>query len=406
MRHAPGLLSLVEGLAPGTATFADLSARCLGAWPGSVAAAVRELRGNGRVSAADARRLGWSAGRRSRHGGPWHDARLPLPHPLDHDWRFTCASADALLRMVSAARPKGGKLLLVCSPTIAFRVKLMSVPWQVTLLAREGDPVTSAISRELGSGVEILDLDGDVESIGADAAIVDPPWYDDVAVPLMATAAAGTREGGLLLSCYPDELTGASQAEWIHPRMLSRILSGIVPIEGRPARVRYETPLFEVNALRKLGLPGTHPRWRTGRVLASLREGRVRRATLAAAEGWSELQIADAFGMETAVDPGVMPADNDVVASVSRAHPVRGTARWWTSGNRVGAAGSEGNAYMDTGVDAGRLHPLGTLLANERTEAVARVRWFGSPSALAPGQDRYLLARLPVPRIYVAPPSS
>ena len=321
MTHEAILLRLVERLSPQARSFADLSAWCMGAWPGAIAEALYELGRLGRLARSDRLRLLGSARRQAGRGLPRHDARLPLPHPLDQDWRFTSGSTDALLAVAARLSPAGRRLLLVCAPTVAFRAALLTPRWRVTVLARMSDPVVAALSKELGPKVDVVDVEDGADGLEADVAIADPPWYDDIAFPLLGAATAGLRRGGMLLCCYPDALTGAGRAASLTPDGLRQADPALAPLPSFTMRVRYETPLFEANALRALGLPGHHPRWRTGRVLAARKVRLCGSRDGVPLPSWTEVTLGD-LGRLSAADAGAAArAHYSVVSSVSRMHP-------------------------------------------------------------------------------------
>lgn len=168
------LTDLVARLAPGCDTFARLSARCGGAWPGDVADVLRQA-GTHRIARSDARRLLASAAAPGAVSRPRQDPRLPLPHPLDHDWRFTTAASDALLAAVREHAPQARKILFVCAPTAALRAAERAPGFEILLAGRPGDPVAEAVVRAARGAITFHDLDGDMASIRADAAVLDPP---------------------------------------------------------------------------------------------------------------------------------------------------------------------------------------------------------------------------------------
>ena len=387
------LTDLVARLAPGCDTFAALSARCGGAWPGEVAHILRQA-GSHTIARSDTRRLLASAASPGAVSRPRQDPRLPLPHPLDHDWRFTTATSDALLATVRKHAPQARKILFVCAPTAALRAAERAPGLEVVLAGRAGDPVVEAVVRAARGAITFHDLAGDMASVRADAAVLDPPWYDDIALPLLARTAAGLKAAGLLLACHPDRLTGAADAGTFDDLRQSGArfgLSGIVTLLGR---VRYETPLFEARALAALDLAGYHPRWRTGRVFVGSRSpGPVPYLPLAA-DAWTEKPIQESRTDGYRVPIGDLGCFGCVVPSVSRQHSARRDCLAWTSGNR--ALGSRllrddppGSALTDTAAIIGiEIAEAGALLDwGPRHWHSERTGWAGdhaSPSVARP----------------------
>lgn len=149
---------------------------------------------------------------------------------------------------------------------------------------------------------------------------------------MVATAASGTAIDGEVWIAGPDALTGLSSA----PK-LAHLDSDPSPFGMRHAEVsgllRYETPPFEMLALRRNGILNVPPTWRTGRLYRGARLDKLPITAAAPAEGWVE------HGTERAriwSRPRPSGTKFEVTESLglSRLDPERAQAALWTSGHR------------------------------------------------------------------------
>src|ERR1700722_7525975 len=147
-----------------TSSFPYLTTRCRGAYPMAIVEMLTHLSAKSQFERR-AKVLLRDARKRARHK-PLTDAALPLPHPLDHEWRFTRLSAEWLLSRATEKLNRG-TLLLVCTPTILRLLCRSPRPFRVVFASRPDDPVTITL-RKLIEDVEFVDIRGDLKNIGAD----------------------------------------------------------------------------------------------------------------------------------------------------------------------------------------------------------------------------------------------
>ncbi len=219
---------------------------------------------------------------------PACDPELPVPHPLDADWRFSIRSAKQILEQVCRFLQPGDPILLVATPTLARVASILKLPFKFVFASRMLDPVTLEL-RRLCPGFEFVDIEGDLATAGAKASIIDPPWYDEVALPMIRKALRGTLIGGQVYVCVPDVFTACSSAPILTDvRELGALFATHCEIE--PLIVRYETPYFELNALRAARLTNVHPQWRTAQLVrlsaVATRDDAVPTETL-----WTEISL-------------------------------------------------------------------------------------------------------------------
>lgn len=305
--------------------FAALCQCCDGAWPG----AIREVLDI--IGSPGARRLLESS--RASGGRVMCDRRLPLPHLLDADWRFTRDGAEAVLDALLRASDRD--LLLIGMPSVALVAGDRGVSSRITIASRPDDPVDDALRSALPTA-RFLDLRC-LPSGAFGAAALDPPWYDDVAGPLIAAARRAVAPKGTVLICAPDRFTLPSSARAFDDLLSHPEVSGF-STSATTARIRYATPFFELRTLEAIGITNVSPTWRTGTLIACKvgPENSVGAPTPQCDSEWSEARVGRVRLWIRRRETG---ADDDAVfrtvESISRTHPSRGIAQVWTSGNSV-----------------------------------------------------------------------
>jgi hypothetical protein len=355
-----------------TDSFSSLTASCDGAFPARIADVLLHL--SPKMATASER---LSEAARSHSLRPFSDPRLPLPHPLDFEWRFSNLSIDELLRRLNIIAGPRGKLLFVCTPAVALRAFDMNNPRPLTYASRLDDPVTAKLKEVCGERMEFVEVRNDLSTVGAAAALVDPPWYDDIALPLVTQALRGLEEGGGLLIAIPDRLTGCSSAP-----MLTSIAADAKPFGMERAQIlvgklRYETPFFELSTLRHLGLRSVHPQWRTGRTVF----GRRTRTPIPYHRfpvdgGWRE--VGDSSWRmrlrrrDNKQPPGSGTIPLHVRGSVSRAATRAHVEECWTVGNRVACASVAATSALTIWRTWRRRGPPNRAVGKERISTTSR----------------------------------
>jgi hypothetical protein len=280
------------------------------------------------------------------------DEILPLPHPLDYEWRF-----DPQTRMVLAQRCEQlagahGPIALLGTPTLA--PALRGHAGEVLLLdANARLMMTLASACQLGT-IQWAATDLAIFSAPlawqhrAAVVICDPPWYPEGFATFLCAAALLVRPGGAVLVSVPDVLTRPTVAAELEDlRDLARQLRFTTDAVD-PCAVRYRTPFFEYRALRAAGVGVIPLDWRAGTlwqltstdIAPPMPSGR-RRAS-AACQMVAEITV-DGVRLRILRDHPVLPGvlafhpvvPGDTLPTVSRRHPARGSATLWTSGNTV-----------------------------------------------------------------------
>lgn len=258
---------------------------------------------------------------------------LPLPHPLDSEFRFDGPSAKILATALVESTRDGDEILLIGVPSVAVEIAAMSVDRKIRFLGPD-NCVTNAIRSAFGNGHLLLD-----QGPGgtAAAALLDPPWYRDPMAELILVCASGCAEGALIKLVLPPIGTrpevSADRTSFIE----LADAAGLTPT-GIEGPVCYRTPLFELAAMERQGIARL-PSWRRGEAV-EFRAGKTRPSAKWLAPRSTELSVEGVrLRLEpksTGRDPTLVPlSDHEVFPSVSSRAPGRNRATLWTTTNRA-----------------------------------------------------------------------
>ena len=270
---------------------------------------------------------------------------LPLPHPLDFEWRFTPDVSRDLLDAACALTHANGQILLFGTPGLAVEALTLPISRPISFLG-EDNCVTRrliALNQAIGSPLSVTLCSAGLPLESADAILLDPPWYMDFIRPMLSAASAACRRGGVVLVSLPSVGTRPSVLADREKVLRFAGRLGLDLVEVRTLAIAYDTPFFETNALSAAGVFAPS-RWRRGD-LVILRKSRRSARLSSGASGrrreWVEVLIGrmrlfiradrSASGL-----PRLIPlVSGGILPSVSRRDPRRQPAQVWTSGNRV-----------------------------------------------------------------------
>jgi len=329
----------------GATSFAALLHRLPGIYPTELLASVSRLTGSETIDRAVAEAIHRQA---ATNGAALVEGRslLPLPHPLDYEWRFTPDAARSLLNHSADLTPADGHMLLFGTPGLAVEALALPIGRRLAFLA-ENNSVTDrviALNRATGSPLSIAFCSGGLPRASADAVLLDPPWYLDFIRPMLDAAAHACRPGGVvLISLPPDGAKPSAEADRQATIAFARRL-GLAVIEHSLLSIAYETPFFERNALAAAGI---YPpaQWRRGDLIVFRKTRASKRPQPASSirrRDWTEVSIGrmrlfirgsgESHSDEARL---ISMVEGDVLPTVSRRDPRRQRADVWTSGNRI-----------------------------------------------------------------------
>lgn len=334
--------------------FTDLLVSLPGVYPVVLLETLRRLEAIGMLDAATATRYEREAGVCTRPS--LTTCLLPLPHPLDFEWRFSKETSRALLEHAHDLMGANGECLLFGTPGVAL--ECLDVDRGGISFIGENNVVTHRLMRLREATGHTLDIRLCTNGLKADAVdviVIDPPWYLDFVRPMLSAAAASCRLGGYLLVSLPPEgarSNGAAERE----RTLRFVRRLGLSVEATyPSALAYATPFFEANALAVQGIRVPHD-WRRGDLVLMRKTGVAARSFLVESvrrERWVEVEIdrmrlfvrrGGSVDGETGRLHSIVAGD--ILNAVSRRDLVRKRASVWTSGNRIFAA-DNGDAVID-----------------------------------------------------------
>jgi hypothetical protein len=378
---------IVKAVARRADNFDELIQEMPGVYPPLIADALDRLLGAGAIAPSTYRTAISRATNRRQPPTAW-GTLLPPPHPLDFDWRYAPAAIENLLARALAATKPGETVVLLGTPTLYVAASQLQLDRRFVLI-----DYSSAILERLAAvgtrgtlHLRDLILDG-IPDVSAAAVIADPPWYPEhIEAFLWAAASCGRVDAPLFIS-LPGPGTRPGSPRERNQFWKRAMAHGFRRIGSIRASIPYLTPPFEVNALAAAGWHNLPTDWRRGdlEILASSGRPPDRLEWTGALTRWEErnlgwVRVRIARRESSVVDPVLRHlVVGDVLADVSRRHPVREQVDVWTSGNRVYGCTSPNVllAILDAmmlGVDPAR-HIAATVgRALDRAEAARVVR--------------------------------
>lgn len=346
---------LLEVIHRGLTSFDQILLSLPGVYPSTALASLQRLASKGKIPEKmflDAVKL--TSDRQCKQmtpessgGGTTGRVVLPVPHPLDFDWRFGDKATDHLLERCLELTDVEDCAVLLGTPSVLARAIEHDFPRKMVLF--EGNPaVTDSLTRFAPKGsVFNCDLTGDeLPQISAKAVICDSPWYMEYVKSFLWSACQlCATDGYLLLSTPPAGTRPNVSEEWAMilewaDRLGFRLLSveyGVLP---------YVSPPFERNALKVEGLHNIPGEWRCSNLALFVLKHRARvprppeclRDRSWREEVFQDVRIrfregSDVTGLEDPTLNTIVPGD--ILPSVSRWDDRRRLVDVWTSGNRI-----------------------------------------------------------------------
>lgn len=263
---------------------------------------------------------------------------LPLPHPLDCEWRFAERTAEALLAEAVGRTGPGDAILLLGVPSLAV-VARSSTSDRLFHVVGEDNAVSEAL--RCGTAGDVRFDHGTPSSRSVGAVVLDPPWYPRPFASMLARAAAACRAGAYVVSTLPP--IGLRPGVEIDRAVILAHAArlGLNLIRHEQDAVVYRSPVFELSAMRAAGIGAWLPEWRRGDVVRfeagdSPEPEEVTMSGEPAFELTSRgvrlrLLARDADSGQV-TSPSIV---GNVFPSVSSRAPGRGKSNLWTTTNRA-----------------------------------------------------------------------
>jgi hypothetical protein len=323
-------------------SFDDLVRMLPGVYPTDVRAALKRLEHSGGLSVAALERLGRRSQREPVTAAAVGD--LPVPHPLDYDWRFSPSAVDRLATECER-RSNGTTVVLLGAPTVFWALRERG---RVPALLLDANPaIVRSFARRGRYQARQCDLRADpLPDLTSSVVLLDPPWYGEHELLFLWAAAQLCTWGGTALASLPAHGTRPGVANETDTSLHAARRWGLKVEARERGALAYVSPPFERNALNAAGLDGIPGDWRRGDLvtLRATGSGVLDPPPRVTAAPWPEAAIGQVrfrlrivnpvpFGR---VRPQLKPiVSGDVLDSVSRRDPRREMVDVWTSGNRV-----------------------------------------------------------------------
>ncbi len=336
----------------GRTTFGDILRALPSVYPTVALHAIERLAKRGRLPASIAEGIDASTGQFFEPRGYNNAAGLPVPHPLDFEWRFAADSLELLWENVLKLSQGSDIIALLGTPSLFQWANWRQGDQRRCVLVDASRPTVASLLRpvfsasaNLGSAICCDIPHGQLPALTAQVVVVDPPWYPVHTHAFLWTASRMCASGGyVILSVPPVGTRPGIKEEWTETLELAEGM-GLRLERWQPAALPYVSPPFERNALRAAGVSSYPAEWRRGDLAVFLRSGQVGHhsplSSLPPCPDWIEesiegVRIRMRQQEHFSGDPRLVSiVSEDVLPSVSRRDERRRLAEVWTSGNRV-----------------------------------------------------------------------
>ncbi len=340
-----------EAVDGGVRTFSELLVVLPGVYPTIALAALRRLVGSGTLRPfvldqilAEVGRPPLTTSRRTYRRAP-----LPLPHPLDYEWRFASAASARLLVEGARLAVPGQPIALIGAPSCLWEAHAWSYSHPLLLLDRNVSVLESLAACTIASDrlVTCNMHEDPLPDLAVSVVVLDAPWYNaDMRAFLWAASRLCQVGGHVIMSLPPVGTRPRIEHDRVDLIGWARAV-GLVLMRIQAATLPYVSPLFERNALAAEQLYTVPGEWRRGDLAVFGRKDASlpsRPSVPQRDERWIEESVhrvrfrikcveADTNGLG---DPTLLSVvTGDILPSVSRRDPRRNSVDVWTSGNRV-----------------------------------------------------------------------
>ncbi len=179
---------------------------------------------------------------------------------IDYDWRFDKSTAERLYRLLWDFE----SVLCMGTPTVfALRRPLRRQDFLVDQNPYYSNILDQSDDRIISEPID--NLNATTLNRTFSAVLLDPPWYLNSYEAWIDTGLSLLKPGGTMFLPIFSRLLRET-AQW-EIRVLLDSLASLGKVSMVPFRLKYETPTFETECLRRFALPPLHG-WRSARLAA------------------------------------------------------------------------------------------------------------------------------------------
>jgi len=334
----------------GTTDFCDLILKLPGIYPSATLQSIARLKNKNLISSKLAESFSSQSKQRVKRAGTTYEYKvaLPLPHPLDFEWRFSDTASAYLLNKCEGLTGSIDALIMLGTPSLFHYSNERRKPSYKVHFMGDHTAVTVRLEKFCLTDIERCNVFYDMSTdIVGSHVILDPPWYDEFIYAFMWTAKQLCNLGGYLLISLPAIGTrpGVTR-EWENILKWAEEL-GLALISKEDSVLPYTTPFFELNALRAEKINNVPHEWRKGNLVIFRNDSsqNIKKPEFSKGINWSEATVKNVrFKVRTDeslnnagfADPSLeQMIDGNVLPSVSRKDERRSEVKVWTSGNRI-----------------------------------------------------------------------
>ncbi|AIF85382.1 hypothetical protein NTE_03354 [Candidatus Nitrososphaera evergladensis SR1] len=329
---------VLEATSSGIRRFDSLLAILPGIYPVTVLESIQRLVQNNKVKSTLATEvLAYVGGkaRKSQRG-----QILPIPHPLDFDWRFSERGIKCAMHHCKIYSKKGDMICLLGAPSLFHESS--QLPDRKFILVDRNPTIASS---KTGKSFYRCDLIREkLPKVSAKLVFADPPWYlEEIKSFLWAATQICEIDGHVLIVLPPVGARPGIHQEIKSVFQWARKL-GLTLLDFLSGELKYQSPFFERNALRIQGINAIPSDWRKGdlAIFSKTKMRDVSRPRSSAKEPWREINVKGVRILirndksNSYLDPSLISiVPSDILDSVSRRDSRRDLADVWTSGNRI-----------------------------------------------------------------------
>lgn len=272
---------------------------------------------------------------------------LPVPHPLDYDWRYATSAIKHLLDICLDYTQPDELIILLGTPSLLRVAVECSYPRQVVLLDSNSTIIDSFAGVVPEGQVRRFDAFQDtLPKLEAAVVIIDPPWYESHLTAFTWVASRLCKKGGHILVSVPPIGTRPNVQHELSKYFQWSEQLGLTRLSLELAALPYISPPYERNALRAEGLFKVPTDWRRGdlAILLNSYQNNIPRPVFSSPDDskWAEESLFSvririrndiSVGFSDPTLRSIVPGD--ILPSVSSRDKRRTLVDIWTSGNRV-----------------------------------------------------------------------